>query len=83
MNFLHDSWDSVQSKSEMAILNGYKLDIYGFGLGKGDTCSWKGQLEISRSWKFFSWKFLSWKFQSKLEIFPVKLEIPIELGNFS
>ena len=27
----------------------------------GDTCSWKGQLERTRSWKVLSWKVWSWK----------------------
>ena len=34
---------------------------------RGDTCSWKGQLERTRSWKVFSWKVCSWKVSLKLE----------------
>ena len=34
---------------------------------EGDTCSWKGQLERTRSWKVFSWKVRSWKLSLKLE----------------
>ena len=32
-----------------------------FGYFDWDTCSWKGQLERTRSWKVLSWKVWSWK----------------------
>jgi len=38
-----------------------------FNTSLRDACSWKGQLERTRSWKVLSWKVWSWKVALKLE----------------
>ena len=47
----------------------------------GDTCSWKGQLERTRSWKVLSWKVWSWKVWPKLERTERSWKEPSEVGK--
>ena len=61
---VNDSF-SVQSKNVFS--NEKPPDILEEACG-GDTCSWKGQLERTRSWKVLSWKVWSWKVSLKLEM---------------
>ena len=46
-----------------------------------DTCSWKGQLERTRSWKVLSWKVWSWKVWPKLERTERSWKEPSEVGK--
>ena len=46
-----------------------------------DTCSWKGQLGRTRSWKVLSWKVWSWKVSLKLERAKRNWKEPIEVGK--
>ena len=46
-----------------------------------DTCSWKGQLERTRSWKVLSWKVWSWKVALKLERTQRSWKEPSEVGK--
>ena len=46
-----------------------------------DTCSWKGQLGRTRSWKVLSWKVWSWKVWLKLERDKRNWKEPIEVGK--
>ena len=47
-----------------------------------DACSWKGQLERTRSWKVLSWKVWSWKEPSEVGKLLLKLESFAEVGMF-
>ena len=49
---------------------------------KWDTCSWKGQLERTRSWKVLSWKVCSWKVWLKFERAKRSWKEPSEVGKF-
>ena len=51
------------------------------GQSEGDTCSWKGQLERTRSWKVLSWKVWSWKVWPKLERAKRSWKEPSEVGK--
>ena len=46
-----------------------------------DACSWKGQLERTRSWKVLSWKVWSWKVWLKLERAKRSWKEPSEVGK--
>ena len=46
-----------------------------------DACSWKGQLERTRSWKVLSWKVWSWKVSLKLERAKRSWKEPSEVGK--
>ena len=47
-----------------------------------DTCSWKGQLERTRSWKVLSWKFWSWQISLEFERVRRSWKESIEVGKF-
>ena len=46
-----------------------------------DTCSWKGQLERTTSWKVLSWKVWSWNVSLKLERAKRSWKEPSEVGK--
>ena len=75
------------------ILNDGKKDKFNFQADKnhahnvgGDTCSWKGQFERTRSrkvlsWKVWSWKVRSWKVSLMLERAKRSWKEPSEVGK--
>ena len=50
-------------------------------INQWETCSWKGQLERTRSWKVRSWKVRSWKVSLKLERAKRSWKEPSEVWN--
>ena len=51
-----------------------KFEIFKKSPKNRDACSWKGQLERTRSWKVLSWKVWSWKEPSEVGKNRLKLE---------
>ena len=71
-------WASFLSMNLEAPLNySWELPI----VFKRNTCSWKGQLERTRSWKVLSWKVWSWKVWPKLGRTERSWKEPSEVGK--